>query len=286
MQERIAVFGGNGQLGYDFVKAASGAYHVVSLAQVECDVTDLGRVNAVLGEIQPSVVVNCAAFHKIDACEREPEKAFQVNAVGAYHVAKSATEHGARVVYMSTDYVFDGVKESFDEYDTTRPLTVYGASKLSGEHLTRIANPGYCIVRSSALFGITEGTKGSNFVARMISLGKEGKPIKVVDDQKTAPTYTVDLAGKILELIERAEVGTFHVTNAGSCTWYELALEALQAAGIETTIEKDATDFSKAPQRPRNSVLISSMLPRKGVAPLPQWQDAVARFVRESGLHV
>ncbi|MEK9148009.1 MAG: dTDP-4-dehydrorhamnose reductase [Patescibacteria group bacterium] len=216
---KIAVIGASGMLGYDLMNAGRPDDTLVGLAHADIEITDPASVAVALERCRPEVVINAVAIIKTELCETEPDRAFLVNAVGAYNVAKAAAGLGAAVVFISTDYVFDGSKPSFTEEDAPYPLNVYGASKLAGEILTKIANPKHFIIRTGWLFGKKVSHKGYNFVTLMLERAKSEAEVRVVNDQTGSPTYTLDLALKIYELIRhQAPFGIYHITNQGGAT--------------------------------------------------------------------
>jgi dTDP-4-dehydrorhamnose reductase len=276
------VVGAQGQLG----SALCGVLHeagddCVALDHDRLEVTEPDSVRAALREVGAEAVVNTAAFHKVDACEDDPKRAFEVNALGALHVARACREAGARCVYISTDYVFDGAKpDPYAEDDPPNPLNVYGASKLAGELLVRQACPDALIVRLASLYG-GQGArgKGTNFVLTILDRARRGESLRVVDDIRMSPTFAVDAARAIVELLRRGVVGVFHVVNEGSCTWYEFAQKALELAGLEVYVESvPHTAYPTKARRPPNSALSTERLRRIGVCLRP-WQEALAEYV-------
>ena len=218
---KIAVIGSTGQLGTDLVKVFG--TDAKPLSHQDIEVTDADNCE-VLSQMKPDVVINCAAFHKVDACEDFPKKTLSVNSLGARNVASVASKIGALNIYISTDYVFDGKKGTpYVETDTTNPLNVYGVSKVAAETFTRNISDEHYIIRVASLFGVAGASgKGGNFVETMIKKADSGEDIKVIDDMIMSPTYTLECAHKIKELIEQhAPFGTYHVTNDGYCSWYD-----------------------------------------------------------------
>ena len=275
---KILIFGADGQLGGDLVKSFIPSHEVVVSTKINVDITkERDVLNIVKGHV-PALVINAAAFTNVEDNERLPEESFQINALGAYYCAKAASSVGSPIIYISTDYVFDGLQEVFVADDTPHPLNIYGASKYAGELLTNIANQQAYIIRTSALFGTHASGKGYNFVDKIIELGKAHDEIRVVSDQRTAVTYALDLAGKIRELVERkAPYGTYHLTNSGSCTWYEFAVEILRQSGLKTrTVPITAQEYGSVVHRPTSSIL-------KPSESLPPWQDALKRYLKGIG---
>src|SRR6266700_5619811 len=242
--ERLLILGATGQLGTDLVHAAAAAgVDHVGAAHEDIDVTEADSVAAGIARYRPTIVINTAALHRVDACENDPHQAYLVNAVGALLVARAAAQAGARSVYISTDYVFPGDKPPAEdgrltpntawvEDDPVRPLNVYGASKAAGEQAVRLADPRHLVVRVSSLFGVAGARgKGGNFIESILKKAKEGGPLRVVNDQWMTPSYTTDAAQAIVRLALAGATGTVHVTNAGGCTWHALAAEVVRLAG-------------------------------------------------------
>jgi len=281
---RVAVIGASGQLGSAVWAALqTEGFECVPLGHDRIEVTDGDSVGRVLRHSRPDVVVNTAAFHKVDACEEDPARAFQVNALGALNVARACRELGARCVYVSTDYVFDGRKpDPYVEDDRPGPVNVYGASKLAGEHLVLQTCPDALVVRVASLFGGRGARgKGTNFVLAVLDRARRGEALQVVDDVRMSPTYTRDAAGAIVRLVREGAAGVFHVVNGGWCTWYEFARTAVRLAGLEVPVKPvpQAAYPSKA-RRPANSALATPALDRLGMTLRP-WQEALREYVAE-----
>lgn len=285
---RIAVIGANGQVGSDVVRAAQAAgFDVDRVLHAECDVADKASVVARLAGVQSGdVVVDTAAFHRTDACEAKPELAFSVNAVGAQHVADAAHDRGASVVYLSSDFVFDGDKRTpYLESDGPRPINTYGVSKLAGEMLASQSNPQTYVVRISSVFGVAGSSgKGGNFVESIIEKARTGEPLTVVDDIVMAPTSSSDAATLLVALIaKRAPYGVYHLANAGSCSWHKFATAILELTG--STVRPSAAHARPAPgaaRRPAYSVLASERLAALGLHTRP-WREALEEYLRAKG---
>jgi dTDP-4-dehydrorhamnose reductase len=279
----VAVIGATGQLGSEVVRAfeRGGGYIVTGLSHGDVECADPASVAEALVPHRPEVVVNCAAFVRVDECEDRPEKAFRVNALGALHVARASAQVGARCVYISTDYVFDGIKpEPYTEEDAPNPINVYGTSKLAGEYLVRQTCPDALIVRLASLYG-GQGArgKGTNFVLTILDRARRGETLRVVNDIRMSPTYAPDAAAAIVGLIERGTTGVVHVVNDGSCTWYELARRALALAGLEVPVDPvPHTAYPMRARRPVNSALSTARLRALGLASR-SWEDALAEYV-------
>jgi dTDP-4-dehydrorhamnose reductase len=251
-------------LGQDVMRAAG--ERGVGFAHAELDVTDADAVAEVLGG---ATVINCAAYTNVDGAEADPETANAVNAEGARNLAEAA----ARVIYVSTDYVFDGTKAGpYVESDPVNPLSAYGRSKLAGERATLTASPQSVIVRTSWLFG----AGGGNFVATMLRIGEERGEVAVVDDQVGCPTFTGHLADALVALAEGHGHGFLHVAGSGSCSWFELARTIFDRAGMDVDVRPCTTDeFPRPARRPANSVLASE----RGAPALPAWQEGLDTYL-------
>jgi dTDP-4-dehydrorhamnose reductase len=285
MNRKVAIFGSTGQLGSDLVEALREEknFDVMALRHEDADCADLDSLRKVLAPARPPVVVNCAAYVRVDDCEDHAEEAFRVNAVGALNIARACAEFGALCVFVSTDYVFDGGKETpYVESDPANPVNVYGASKLAGEMLVRQAAPRWLIVRVASLFGKTGARgKGGNFIETILAKAKNGEPLKVVDDIRISPTYARDAAEVLRRLVARNATGIVHAANRGSCTWYEFARTALELAGLRAAIEPVAsTAFPARARRPRNSALASERAEALQQS-VPAWQDGLERYLIE-----
>jgi len=285
---QIAVIGAKGQVGSEIVAAARDARcDVIALTHADCDVTDRVSLDRALGALREGdAAVNTAAFHRTDACEADPERAMAVNALGAYNVAAAAHARSAAAVYVSTDYVFDGeATHPYTENAAPRPINAYGVSKLAGEMLLAHANPASYITRISSVFGIAGSSgKGGNFVETMIAKADAGAPPDVVDDIVMAPTYAADCAALLVQLlIRRAPFGTYHLSNAGECSWREFADAIFTAIGSPVRARAVASrQNNAAARRPRYSALASEKLALLGLASRP-WHEALDAYLIERG---
>jgi dTDP-4-dehydrorhamnose reductase len=264
-------------LGRDVMLAAGNAGHdVVGFGRAEMDVSDAAAVDRRLDLERPDVVINCAAWTDVDGAEEAEPAAFAVNGTGAGNVAAAAARVGAAVVYVSTDYVFDGAKrDAYVESDQPAPLSAYGRTKLAGEEATAAANKRHFIVRSAGLFGIG----GSNFVETMLRLATIQKEVLVVRDQVGSPTYTWHLAYGIVRLIEGIEFGIHHMAAAEQCSWYEFAREIFEQAKVECKVLSGTTEMLGRPApRPAFSALTSQ---REHAIRLPSWQDGLAGYLAQ-----
>ncbi len=286
---RVVVIGANGQLGVDLMRVLERhpKYTPVPLTRTHMDVRDFHQVQQVLKEIQPDVVINTAAFTRVDDCEDQPEVAFAVNALGAWNVARVCEDLGCILVHISTDYVFDGQKRTpYTEEDFPRPLNVYGVTKLAGEHFVQAYCEKHFIVRTSGLYGIAGSSgKGGNFVETMIRMARTGQPIRVVNDQVLSPTYTLDLAEKIMELISTEAYGCYHITNSGQCSWYEFASQIFHLLNLQPTLIPITTEaYGAKALRPAYSVLANDKIAGLGVEPLRSWDQALETYLRDREL--
>ncbi len=274
---RALVVGSAGQLGRELV-ALLGPDVAWAGDRAELDVTDPAAVEALVERVRPDVVWNATAWNRVDAAEAEPDAAFAVNAHGPAHLARAARDASALLVHYSTDYVFDGASSRpYREDDPPHPLSVYGASKLEGERLVAAAGGAHLVVRTSGVLGRGGSEqKGGSFVERIVAQARAGKPLRVVADQVFAPTSAVDLAAASVALVRSGARGLVHVTNAGSCSWHELALAALAAAGLQAPVEPiSLADLRLPARRPAYSVLDTARARALGLPPLRSWREAL-----------
>jgi dTDP-4-dehydrorhamnose reductase len=272
---RLLVTGAAGMLGHDVVAAAERlGLEVAAWDLPECDLTDAGATLDAVRRLGPRAVVNCAAYTNVDAAESDEATAERVNADAAGNLARACGAVGARLVHVSTDYVFDGSKaEPWIETDPVAPLGAYGRTKLHGEEQVAAALEDHAIVRTAWLFG----PHGPNFVATMLRLATERDEVSVVTDQVGSPTYSGHLAPALVDMAERGDTGVFHGAGAGSCSWYELTLEAFDAAGVECRVlPTTSAQFVRPAPRPAYSVLGTI---REPAIVLPPWQDGVRAHV-------
>jgi dTDP-4-dehydrorhamnose reductase len=264
-------------LGRDVVLAATNAGHVVSAhTHNDLEITDADAVEARFDRDRPDAVINCAAWTDVDGAEEAEEQALEVNGAGAANVAAAAAAVGAKVVYVSTDYVFDGHKESpYVEVDETAPQSAYGRTKLAGEVATAAANRRHFVVRSSWLFGIG----GRNFVETMLQLAADHGEVLVVRDQVGSPTYTWHLASGLVRLVEGSAWGIHHMAAAGTCSWYDFAREIFDQAKVECNVLSGTTDMLARPApRPAYSALGTQ---RETPILLPSWRDGLAGYLAQ-----
>jgi dTDP-4-dehydrorhamnose reductase len=277
---KAVVTGAHGQLGRDMVDClASQGYEVKGYGRTELDITRFDQTKELLTAFSPDVIVHAAAYTKVDLAETEPDDAYAVNGYGSRNLAVIAESLGAKLVYVSTDYVFNGQgTQPYDEFQPTMPINVYGKSKLAGEQFVERFHSRYFIVRTSWVYG----KHGNNFVKTMLKLAEERDSLSVVSDQVGCPTYTKDLAECIAELIKTEQYGTYHVSNSGSCSWYEFAQAIFELSGRSVEVKPVSTDeFPRPASRPSYSVFLHKALELGGFSPMRPWKDALADFIEE-----
>lgn len=263
-------------MGYDLIDRLSPS-HELATYDIDLDITDGQRIMQVIPAFKPDVVLHAAAYTDVDGCESDSDTAYLVNTIGAQNVAFACRLAGAAMVYISTDFVFDGTKGSpYDEFDVPNPISVYGRSKLAGETLVKEVLPEHYIVRTAWMFG----NAGGNFVKTMIRLADEKDEVRVVDDQLGSPTFSLDLARRISELISTGWYGTYHVTNAGSASWNGFARKILEVSGRDPEKIKpmSSSELDRPARRPPYSVLRNMMCELRGLSPMPSYEDALREF--------
>ena len=278
---KIAIIGANGQLGSDLVKVLQDEA-LIPLTHQDVDICEPVGMRATLQRSRPDMVINTAAYHKVDECEVNAERSFAVNAFGVRNLALACRDQGCALVHLSTDYVFDGRKgTAYEETDLPNPINVYGASKLAGEHLVRYLLDRHFIVRTSGLFGVAGSSgKGGNFVELMLRLAKEGRDIRVVDDQVLSPTYTLDLARQIKALTQTEHYGLYHATSQGACSWYQFTTKIFELAGVSPSLSPQTTAQSGARStRPAHSELDNAALRRLGLDQMRRWEEGLAAYM-------
>jgi dTDP-4-dehydrorhamnose reductase len=278
---RALVVGADGQLGQALVRLL-GERVVWSGGRDKLDIRDAPDVAALVSSVAPDVVFNASAYNKVDAAETERDLAFAVNASGPAHLADACASAGALLVHVSTDYVFDGTAtRPYVEDDAAAPLGAYGASKLEGESRVLGAPCASLVVRTSGVLGAGGSRgKGGSFVERILARARSGEPLRVVNDQVFAPTFATDLAAGLVALVGAGARGLVHVTNQGSCSWHELAVESIALAGLHVPVEAISTaSLGLAARRPAYSVLDGSRYRSFGLEPLPPWKESLARLV-------
>lgn len=282
-KQKILVTGAKGQLGTEMVKLLKEMkYEVYGYGRAELDITDFQQVKNVIDHIRPNIVIHAAAYTKVDAAESEPDQAFFVNAYGTRNVTVASEHIGAKLVYISTDYVFDGTANvPYNEFAFTNPINVYGKSKLAGEQFVRDLHSKFFIIRTSWVYG----KHGNNFVKTMLKLAQEQKQLFVVDDQIGCPTYAVDLVSCIFQLIQTEKYGVYHISNSGHCSWYEFAKAIFEEANVNIVVNPCKTkDYPRPARRPPYSVLDHMALRLNGFKELRHWREALKEFIKVYGV--
>ncbi|PEL62679.1 dTDP-4-dehydrorhamnose reductase [Bacillus wiedmannii] len=284
MKERIIITGANGQLGKQLQEELNAEeYDIYPFDKKLLDITNISRIQQVVQEIRPHIIIHCAAYTKVDHAEKEQDLAYVINAIGARNVAVASQVVGAKLVYISTDYVFQGDRpDGYHEFHNPSPINVYGASKYAGEQFVKELHNKYFIVRTSWLYG----KYGNNFVKTMMRLGKERAELSVVADQIGSPTYVADLNVMINKLIHTSLYGTYHVSNRGSCSWFEFAKKIFSDANMKVNVLPVSTEeFGSAAARPKYSVFQHNMLRLNGFSQMPSWEEGLERFFIETKSH-
>lgn len=277
---RVLVTGAKGQLGTDLMdELKKQGLEGIGVDVEEMDITDLKACRQVISQANADAVIHCAAYTAVDAAEDDVERCHKINGEGTRNVAIACREADVKLMYLSTDYVFDGGgTRPWEPDDSRAPLNVYGQSKYEGELAVEERMNRYFIVRIAWIFGV----KGKNFIRAMLKLGKEKGAVSVVEDQIGSPTYTKDLARLLVDMIQTDHYGRYHATSEGECSWYEFAKEIFRQAGMEevkvTPVSSEA--FAAKAKRPSNSRMSKEKLTEKGFERLPTWQDALARFLK------
>jgi dTDP-4-dehydrorhamnose reductase len=274
---RVLVTGAGGQLGLELAEVLPGRGHeTVALSRAELDVADPDAVEEAVGTHAPDLVINAAAFTNVDGCETETELAYSVNALGPRNLAQACGRLGCELLHVSTNYVFDGESQRpYEPFDAPRPISAYGRTKLAGEELVRDLTNRWYVVRSAGVYG-----RGHNFVRTMLRVAAEREVLKVKDDEFISPTYARDLAGGIVEVAEAGRYGLYHLTNAGSCSWYEFTREIFRLAGIDVEVVPiPGSEYPLPAARPANGVL-SSM----GSFELRHWEEALADYLEREAV--
>ena len=278
---KVLVTGVKGQLGYDVVKECEKrGIEAIGVDVEEMDITDAAACERVITESKADAVIHCAAYTAVDAAEDNEDLCRKVNAEGTRNIAEVCRKLDIKMMYFSTDYVFNGQGERPWEPDDPRePLNVYGQTKYEGELAVQELLEKYFIVRIAWVFGVN----GKNFIKTMLRLGKERGAVSVVDDQIGSPTYTYDLARLVVDMIQTDRYGIYHATNEGLCSWYEFACQIFKAAGLNQVkvTPVDSTAFPAKAKRPHNSRMDKSKLAENGFEPLPSWEDALERYLKE-----
>ncbi|MGA9134953.1 MAG: dTDP-4-dehydrorhamnose reductase [Candidatus Sulfotelmatobacter sp.] len=281
---KIAVIGANGQLGMDAVNTfSSNGDEVTGLTHSDVELSNIDSVSTCLREMHPRVIVNTAAMHHVENCEREPEKAFEVNGLGARNLALVARDISATLIHVSTDYVFDGAKGNpYEETDAPNPLNVYGNTKLCGEYFVRSTVEKHFVLRTSAIYGRSpcRAKGGLNFIELMLKLARERGKVRVVDSEFVTPTSTAELARQMVKLSDSDAYGLYHATAEGSCSWHEFAREIFAMTGTKVNLEvAGPNEFPAKVPRPKYSVLENCGLKNQKINIFKPWQDGVREYL-------
>ena len=279
---KILITGGKGQLGSDTTEVLkSNGNEVFSYSSNELNITDLDSLCKTVKNINPDIIINCAAFTEVDTCETDIEKAFAVNALGAKNCAIASALFDKKILHISTDYIFDGEKTfPYTEYDKPAPISVYGKSKLYGEKLLKEHCKKFFILRVAGVYGMS----GKNFVKTIVNIGKTKKFLKVVDDQTTTPTYTVEIARQISDIIASDNYGTYHATCEGECSWFEFTKYIFAKLNIKTEVVPcKTTEFPRPAKRPAYSVLENFNLKLTGFRKMKHWKESLDEFLNNYG---
>jgi dTDP-4-dehydrorhamnose reductase len=279
---RILILGANGQLAHDLIPALA-EDEVIGFTHSDLDICDKAALEDVVRRYQPACLINTAAFHRVDDCEEQVEKSFGVNAVAVHNLVRAANAVGATLVHFSTDYVFDGaLRRPYVEGDSPAPLSIYGLSKLAGEIVVRRYAQKHFLIRTCGLYGCAGSSgKGGNFVETVFRLAREGKPIRVVNDQILTPTSTKDLAAKLAPLLHTDRYGLYHMTSAGQCSWFEFAQEIFRLAGLAPGPQPTTTAaFGARARRPAYSVLDNQAYRQAGFSDFRLWREALADYIK------
>ena len=277
---KVLVTGVKGQLGYDVVKELERRGHQpIGVDREEMDLMNNEAIHTFIMTLKPEAIIHCAAYTAVDKAEEEVEICYQVNAESTKVIAECAKELDIKLIYISTDYVFDGTKEGeYVETDIPNPINVYGASKLKGEQYVQGLLEKYYIVRISWVFGVN----GNNFIKTMRRLGSERDELNIINDQVGSPTYTADLAPLLVDMMEAEKYGIYHVTNEGFCSWYEFANEIFKQSKINVNIYPITTDqYPTAAKRPMNSRMSKAKLAENGFNSLSNWKQALICYMQE-----
>lgn len=286
---KVLVVGAEGQLGRELCNEFADAdlrAADIDGESLRVDIRDAEQVNRLIrGRWEPAVVFNCAAAHNVPECEQDPALAFAVNATGARNLAMACARAGARLVHVSTDYVFGhGGTRPYAETDLPAPLNVYAASKLAGEHLIAAECPNHQVIRTAAIYGMApcRAKGGRNFVELMLHLAATRPEVRVVTDEVTTPTYTAALARQMRILAERGEPGCYHATCQGQCSWYEFAAAIFEETGTEVNLrEAVAADFQSTVKRPGYSVLENRYAAQQQLDMMPHWREALQTYLSQ-----
>ncbi len=273
---RILITGAGGQLGLELKDLLAGGHEVVPLTHRELDIADAPAVERALQEYAPDLTINAAAYTDVDGCEAEPGLAYRANALGPRNLAQFCERRGCELLQVSTNYVFDGEKEEpYEPFDPPNPISVYGKTKLAGEEYVKHLSTRWYVVRSAGVYG-----EGHNFVRTMLKAAARGEELKVKNDEFISPTYARDLAAGVSEVVESGLYGVYHVTNAGSCSWYEFAREVFDLAGIEVEVKPVASsEYPRPAARPANGLVYSPYGPK-----MRHWRVALNDYLKDEAI--
>jgi dTDP-4-dehydrorhamnose reductase len=282
---KVLLIGANGQLGTDLLKVFQSAGDtVVPFTHAQLDVCSEAQISEAMAKAKPDLVLNTAAYHRVDECEHKSALAFQVNGTAVMYLAQACKATGATLVHYSTDYVFGGYEKGapYAETDLPAPVNVYGTSKVVGEYLISAYTDRYFAIRTCGLYGVAGSSgKGGNFVETMLKKAMAGDAIRVVDDQILTPTYTADLAQATRDLILTGRYGLYHVSSEGQCSWYDFTRYIFERAGLDAKLAPvKSSEFASPVRRPANSVLSKAKLHSVGIS-IPSWKDALPRYLEE-----
>ncbi len=286
--QKIVIIGSNGQLAHDLLVELQGKAEVVGLTHAEIDIVEHENTRIILSNLAPQVIINTAAYHRVDEMEDNIAKSFAVNADAIRNLALISRDLDAVFVHYSTDYVFGGDSTRqipYSETDAPYPINVYGVSKLAGEYFARDLAPKHFVIRSSGLYGVAGSSgKGGNFIENMIGRARDGKTTKVVADQRLTPTFTIDLAQKTVALIQTDAYGLYHLTNTSDCSWYEFAETIYRHTAFPPEFGPTTTaEFGAKATRPPYSVLDNHNLRSIGLAEMRPWQEALQDYLGRKG---
>jgi dTDP-4-dehydrorhamnose reductase len=282
---KILLLGHQGMLGRDLLLKLSVEHEVIGMDKEEIDIVSASECKAAIKEIEPDIVINAAAYTNVDGCETAKDECFAVNAEAVKNIADACRDKNIRIIHFSTDYVFDGTsKQPYKEDHQCNPVNTYGASKMAGERYLRSLSDNYILIRTSWLYGV----KGKNFVQTILEKVKTTKKLTVVDDQTGSPTYTKDLAAAVDLLIDQNAKGIFHVTNRGSCNWYQFAVKILKESGLDdvevSPIKSD--QLQRPAKRPAYSVLSMQKFIETTGKTMQPWQLALQDYLESSKFHI
>jgi dTDP-4-dehydrorhamnose reductase len=286
-RRNVLITGGGGQLASDLAERLEERCRVSAPSRATLDVTDQVTLYEVVAATRPAVVFNCAAFHNLEVCEHEEDRSFEVNARAVKRMAELCAKHDARLVHLSTNYVFAGDRdEPYSEDDRPDPRSVYAISKLAGEYAALAYCPDALVVRAAGLYGRHGSvSKGGNFVQRMLARAHEHGGLRMVADQRLSPTYTADLADALIASVEHGVTGLLHLANTGACSWHEFTLAIMEIAGVD--VEVEAVETTRPPggaDRPLNGVLSCERAVEAGVGSLRPWREALSAYMLSTGL--